>query len=113
MDGTPRQGRKATPAQTLAEIKFSAEALDDLDRLFDFLADSDPRAAIAHLHAIRTAIEVLALHPEIGRPMTGPFRELVISTGRTGYLAMYRYLPEGQEVRVLAIRHQREFDYRY
>jgi plasmid stabilization system protein ParE len=35
-------------------------------------------------------------------------RELVISKGRTGYVALYRYLPEQDRVDILAIRHQRE-----
>jgi plasmid stabilization system protein ParE len=38
----------------------------------------------------------------------GNLRELVISKGRTGYVALYRYLPEQDRVDVLAIRHQRE-----
>jgi hypothetical protein len=38
-------------------------------------------------------------------------RELVISYGRTGYVALYDYSPARDRVRVLAIRHQRELDY--
>lgn len=44
--------------------------------------------------------------------MHGDLRELVISYGRTGYVALYRFLPLRDEVRVLAIRHQREIGYR-
>lgn len=47
----------------------------------------------------------------IGRSIEGELRELVISFGRTGYLALYRFLPATSEVRILAIRHQRELDY--
>ena len=36
---------------------------------------------------------------------------LVVSFGRMGYLALYRFLPMRNEVRILAIRHQRELDY--
>jgi len=35
-------------------------------------------------------------------------RELVISRGKTGYLALYDYVEEHDVVRVLAIWHQRE-----
>jgi plasmid stabilization system protein ParE len=35
----------------------------------------------------------------------------VISFGRSGYLALYRFVPARREVRILAIRHQRELDY--
>jgi plasmid stabilization system protein ParE len=38
-------------------------------------------------------------------------RELVISFGRTGYVALYRFVLSENRVRVLAIRHQRELDY--
>jgi plasmid stabilization system protein ParE len=38
-------------------------------------------------------------------------RELVISRGRTGYLALYEYDEPSDLVIVLAVRHQREQDY--
>jgi plasmid stabilization system protein ParE len=43
--------------------------------------------------------------------MSGRIRELAISIGKTGYLAMYSLRPQRDEVRVLAVRHQRELDY--
>jgi plasmid stabilization system protein ParE len=46
-------------------------------------------------------------HPLIGRPV-GNLRELVISKVRTGYVALYRYLPQQDRVDILAIRHQRK-----
>jgi hypothetical protein len=38
-------------------------------------------------------------------------RELVISFGKSGYVALYRFIAHLGVVRVLAIRHQRELDY--
>jgi len=38
-------------------------------------------------------------------------RELPISFGRAGYVALYQ-LAENGDVQILAIRHQREDDYR-
>jgi plasmid stabilization system protein ParE len=35
----------------------------------------------------------------------------VISYGKSGYVALYRYRPQRQRVEVLAIKHQRELDY--
>jgi plasmid stabilization system protein ParE len=49
--------------------------------------------------------------PLIGRIVERGLRELVISFGRSGYLALYRFVPARREVRILAIRHQRELDY--
>jgi plasmid stabilization system protein ParE len=54
---------------------------------------------------------MLEHHPLIGRPVRGNASELIISFGRTGYVAFYRYVPLRREVRILAIRHQRELDY--
>ena len=96
----------------MAQVIYTGEALDDIERVFTFLAKRDPYSANAAMSAIRDAISILSGHPLIGRVMEGPLRELVISFGNTGYLALYRFRPERDEVRVLALRHQRELDYR-
>jgi plasmid stabilization system protein ParE len=95
----------------VAQVVYSGNALANLERAFDFLAENDPEAAVAAAEAIRSAIEALARHPLIGRPVSNRLRELVISFGRTGYVALYRFLPARDEVRILAFRHQRELDY--
>jgi plasmid stabilization system protein ParE len=95
----------------VAQVTYSDAAADDIERLFEFPAAKDPYAASAAVAAIRSAVELLAEHPLIGRAMHGPLRELVISFGKSGYLALYRYRPERDEVRVLGVRHQRELDY--
>jgi plasmid stabilization system protein ParE len=61
--------------------------------------------------AIRNAVEILSDHPMIGRRIQGEIRELVISYGKTGYVALYRFLPEQSVIRILAIRYQRELDF--
>lgn len=43
--------------------------------------------------------------------MEGELRELVISYGQTGYIALYRFVVSRQQVRILAIRHQRELGF--
>jgi plasmid stabilization system protein ParE len=95
----------------VAQVTYSANALANLERAFEFLARNDPASAAQAATAIREAVETLARHPLIGRPQTEGLRELVISYGRTGYVALYRFLPQRNEVRVLALRHQRELDY--
>lgn len=95
----------------MARVVYSANALANLQRAFSSLEELAPDAALAAVEAIRTAIEMLEYHPLIGRIVTEDLRELVISFGRTGYLALYRFLPARVEVRILAIRHQRELDY--
>ena len=111
MDGAPRQGREGAAASAVAQVIYSGNALDDIARFFEFLARIDPYSASAAVAAIRGAIDVLSEHPLIGRSIDEPLRELVISFGRSGYIALYRFRPERNEVRILAIRHQREIDY--
>jgi len=96
----------------LAAATYSARALADLDRLFDFLVAENPNAAAAAAAVIVDAVTILERHPYIGRPVRGRLRELVISYGRTGYVALYRVAARGDRVEILAIRHQREAGYR-
>ncbi|MGH7858029.1 MAG: type II toxin-antitoxin system RelE/ParE family toxin [Candidatus Binatia bacterium] len=95
----------------MARVVYSRNALANLERAFDFLREKDPEAATAAAEAIATAIEALAAHPLVGRPLPSGLRELVISYGKTGYVALYRFLPARDEIRILALRHQRELDY--
>ncbi len=76
-----------------------------------FLARQSPISVIDAVEAIRSAVNVLESHPMIGRRVEGELRELVISYGKTGYLALYRFIPAMNQVRILALRHQRELDY--
>jgi len=95
----------------VARVVYSPNAVANLERAFAYLADVAPDAALAASRAISTAVEILEHHPLVGRIVRGDLRELVISFGRTGYIALYRFLPASGEVRILAIRHQRELDY--
>jgi len=77
-------------------------------RLVDFLVDEDPPAAAETADLIASAVEALERHPLLGRPVESGYRELVISRGRSGYLALYRDDEARDRMLVLAIRHQRE-----
>lgn len=95
----------------MARVVYSPNALANLERALAFLRESAPVAAPAAVEAIQTAVAILDRHPLIGRVVTAELRELVISFGRTGYVALYRFVASRDEVRILAIRHQRELDY--
>ena len=95
----------------MAQVTYTENALANLERAFEFLAEKDPASAAHAVAAIREAVEALGRHPLIGRLQEEDLRELVISYGRTGYVALYRFIPQRDEVRVLALRHQRELDY--
>lgn len=92
----------------MAKLIYSDQALADLERLTDFLIEIDPSAADDTVGLIAEAVDVLIRHPLIGRPVEHSLRELVISRGRTGYVALYSVEKEHDAVLVLAIRHQRE-----
>jgi plasmid stabilization system protein ParE len=96
----------------MTELVYTEQALVDLERLSDFLLDADPQAAQDTAILIFEALEILVQHPEIGRKVHFGQRELVISRGRTGYLALYRFLPHLDRILVLALRHQRESGYK-
>ena len=92
----------------MAEVTVSENADADLDRLVTFLGDEEPAAALATYDLLLGALEVLRTYPSIGRPVDGILRELVISRGGTGYLALYEYAAPADRVVILALRHQRE-----
>ena len=52
--------------------------------------------------------------PGIGAPVPdrAGLRKLVIDFGDTGYTALYRYSKNTDTIRVLAIKHQKEDDYK-
>lgn len=90
-------------------IVFDAEALEDLERIFEFSFARDPATALDHIRRIREGISILANHPEIGRVVAGsPLRELAISHAASGCIALYQHAPLERLVRVAAVRHQRE-----
>ena len=92
----------------MAKLIYSDRALADLERLSDFLLAADALAAAETVDLIAEAVGLLSRHPLIGRPVEWGLRELVISRGRTGYVALYSVEDEHNAVLVLAIRHQRE-----
>ena len=95
----------------MAKLIYSEQALTDLERLTDFLIDKDPAAAAETLELIEEAVDLLIRHPLVSRPVEHELRELVISSGRTGYVVLYGLEEIQDAVLILAIRHQREAGY--
>ncbi len=90
---------------------LALEAADDLERLADFLLEADAECAVETIDLILDALTVLERHPRMGRPLPQGLRELVISRGHSGYLALCSY-DEGADIAlILAVRHQREQDH--
>ena len=95
----------------MAKISYSRKALADIEALTDFLRENDPLAAGETADLLIEAITLLDHHPFIGRPVEADLRELVISRGKTGYVALYRFRESDDAILILAIRHQREAGY--
>lgn len=96
----------------MAKVVYAGRALDHLEQAFEFIRRDNPTAAAGAVSAITSAVTLLAEHPLAGRRIYGDIRELVISFGATGFVALYRFLPLRQGVRILSVRHQRELGYR-
>lgn len=95
----------------MTRLVHSPEAAQDLEELVDFLLFKHPEYAVETVDLVLDALSVLERHPLMGRPVAHGMRELVISRGRSGYLALYDYDFAADVVLVLALRHQREQDY--
>jgi toxin ParE1/3/4 len=96
----------------MARLIIAPEVQEDFDRIFDSLAAHAPDHAVNRIDEIVVALDILQTSPQIGRfADSGGMRELVISTGATGYLALYRFIDELDVVFVVAVRSQRELRY--
>jgi plasmid stabilization system protein ParE len=87
---------------------FAPRALDDLERVAALLASQAPADAARTVPLIVGALRILRDHPLLGRPAEHGLRELVVSRGRSGYVALYRYRVDIDAVVVLAVQHQHE-----
>ena len=92
----------------MTRIELAPEVFDDFDRFFDHIAQFDPGSAPERIGAIIDAIQILRHSPQMGRPVQGGKRELVIGRAARGYVALYHYVEAIDTVFVLAVRSQRE-----
>lgn len=96
----------------MPRLIWSPEALMDVQRLYRFLAEKNADAARRAAGAIREGAQIIADHPQAGRPvddMDPAFREWPVSFGATGYVVLYHLA--GDTALVVAVRHQREVGY--
>lgn len=96
------------------KVRFTPEAEDDLLRLYDFLLEKDIDAAQRALDAIKGAVALLGFSPyscRKARAGNSFLRELVVPFGSAGYVALFE-IESRDTITVLAVRHQREEDYR-
>lgn len=93
----------------MSRLIWSPQAMQDVQRLYRFLAPKNHDAAKRAVKAIRLGVRVLQQQPGMGRPvedMDDEFRDWIIDFGDTGYVARYRV--DQQSVIILAVRHRKE-----
>lgn len=97
----------------MPRVALSRRAQLDLSRLYNFLAVHDIDTAQRAVDAIVGAFSQLTM-PGIGAPVPDKpgLRKLVINFGSSGYVSLYRYSKRTDTILVLAIKHQKEDDYR-
>jgi toxin ParE1/3/4 len=84
------------------KIEWSLLAIEDRNKIFDFIEQDDPRAAIFVDERIEEQTKILDRFPECGRQgRVEGTRELVIT--RTPYIVAYRVLDDA--VRILRVLH--------
>lgn len=84
-----------------------------MERCRQFLAKKSPAASRRAAQAISQQLGLLATQPGIGRPLDDEpgLRELIVSFGDSGYVALYHYEQKTDTVLMLAFRHQTEAGY--
>lgn len=96
----------------MPRLNWSPEALADIQRHYRFLVKKNPDAARRAASAIRDGMQIVADHPDVGRPvddMDPEYQEWPINFGASGYVALYRL--QQDVALVVAVRHQREVGY--
>jgi toxin ParE1/3/4 len=96
----------------MARIELAPAVLDDFDRFIEHMARFEIADAPARIGEIIQAIQILTHSPLIGRPVRGGRRELVIGRDAHGFVALYRFVASIDTVFILAIRSQREANFR-
>ena len=97
----------------MPRVIITSAAARGLERCRKFLVEKNPLAAQRAAIAIKRTLALLENHPEIGRPHPEQpdLRELIISFGDSGYIALYHFEPTETAVYILAFRHQKEAAY--
>jgi len=95
------------------QLRYTDEAVEDFDRLYDYLIAYDVDLADRAYDAIKRAIQILEQFPFSCRKAAGGnplLRELLVPFGSSGYIVLFR-IDSDDTVTIAAVRHQREDDY--
>lgn len=92
----------------MARVRWLERSKEDLERLYDFIAEHSSDAADKALRTLIKSGNSLSEFPEKGRPWPAEpgFRELSVPFASRGYVIRYRY--EDSEVVIVRIWHALE-----
>ncbi len=92
------------------KLVFLPEVFDDIDRLYSFLKDKNPRSAQKAMLAIDEGIEMLLSNPFMGLQMEKrpEYQQLFVPFGRDCYVLRYRVDEANNALVVVRIWHGRE-----
>ena len=92
----------------MPKVVWLPEALQDVARLYEFLAEKSPEAACKAADRIGYVARQLEHFPELGQPMEdGARRQVFLHFGAGAYVIRYRRDNEGNVV-VVRVWHSRE-----
>jgi len=90
-------------------VAWLPEALEDVARLYDFLAEKNPQAGANAVRCIQAAAQLLEQYAEVGKPMEDDSgrREIFAAFGSGAYVLCYRLNAQGDPV-IIRVWHSRE-----
>ena len=89
-------------------IEWLDSAIEDLQRLRDFILPHNKDAAQRAFRLIKSSVAPLLCNPRIGKPVEDllDFHDLIIPFGASGYVIRYRI--QGDALFIIAVKHCRE-----
>lgn len=93
------------------KLVFLPEALEDIERLYNFLIDAgNPLAAQKAMLTIDEGVQMLQESPHLGVPMERDpaYRQIFIPFGKRAYVLRHRIDAENDTLVVMRVWHSRE-----
>ena len=87
----------------MAEIVWTPKALEDLERLLDYISSDAPAAARRYAQKLITHVDILAAHPLLGSYIPEDRGHLYRELRQGNYRVIYR--TDGQRVYIVALHH--------
>ncbi len=90
------------------KLRWLPAAFQDIERLYEFLVEKNPRAAARAMEVILDGADNLENMPELGRPMSDGTdrREYYLPFGAGTYVL--RYQLDGKVIVIIRVWHSRE-----